>query len=523
MAKGLRTLIVATALAALLAPAAHARQARVYNGTTAASGDVPFQVALVAHGRPAVDTQYCGGTIRDPLHVITAAHCVFNVTGSGQAIRPEQLDVLAGTADLTDEASGQRRRVAAVTFDPRFDRVSLAYDQALLTLAEPLELSGSARAAALVPAEDWTGVNNVAGTLLQVSGWGVTELGAPTTRLRRTDVPLVPDADCHQRYAPRGIVQPIMVCAGDGVHDSCFGDSGGPLALDVDPGPARDLRLAGIVSFGGESCADPQAPGVYTEIDASGVRTFVGDESPSPAPLASAAPELAGPARVGDVLRCSAGSWTGDPSFRFQFVRTAGTATVPLTAPGTQADYAVGAADVGARIGCVVEAANRGGYGVASSALSDPVAATPAPEPAAPATAQPSSPARVVTARDTIAPVARVTKLGCRRSRCTLEVLVRDAGFSRGIRGVDVRVVSTYRTRCRRGRRRVVCTRIRARSLRAVRVAAAAGAAAAGTARFRVVGSSLASGRHVFSLRALDVAGNRQAIATRRAIRTRAR
>jgi hypothetical protein len=207
-------------------------------------------------------------------------------------------------------------------------------------------------------------------------------------------------------------------------------------------------------------------------------------------------------------------------------VRTAGTATVPLTAPGAQADYAIGAADAGERIGCVVEATNAGGYGVASSALSAPVALAaapaPAPAPSSPPASPPSAP-RVVAARDTIAPVARITKLSCRRSRCTLDVLVRDAGFSRGIRGLDVRVVSTYRTGCRRGGRRVPCTRIRARTLRAVRVAAAAGAAAAGTARFRVVGSGLASGRHVFSLRAVDVAGNRQAIAARRAARTRAR
>jgi secreted trypsin-like serine protease len=523
MATGLRTLFAATALAALLAPAAQARQARIYNGTPAATGDVPFQVALVVHGRPAADSQYCGGTIRDDRHVITAAHCVFNVTGSGQAIRPDQLDVLAGTADLEAEASAQRRPVAAVTFDPRFDRETLAYDQALLTLAEPLVPSDSVEAIDLVAGADWAGVNNVAGTPLQVSGWGVTESGAATTRLRRTEVPLVPDAGCNQGYAPRGIVQPLMVCAGDGVRDSCFGDSGGPLALDVDSGPARSLRLAGIVSFGGQYCADPLRPGVYTEVDAPAIRTFLEEANPSPAPLASAPPDLTGTARVGEVLRCSTGAWTGSPSFRFQFVRTAGAATLPLTAPGGQAEYAVGAADAGERIGCIVEAANAGGYGVASSALSAPVAvaalpAAPAPDPSA---AAPASPPRVVAARDTIAPVARITRLGCRGSRCTLEVLVRDAGFSRGIRGIDARVVSTYRTRCRRGGRRVACTRIRARTLRAVRVAAAAGAATAGSARFRIVGSGLAAGRHAFALRALDVAGNRQAIATRRAARTR--
>ena len=72
-------------------------------------------------------------------------------------------------------------------------------------------------------------------------------------------------------------------------------------------------------------------------------------------------------------------------------------------------------------------------------------------------------------------------------------------------------VVSTYRARCRRGRRTVTCTRTRTRRLRATRTSAG---------RYRVVASGLPAGRHVVTIRATDLAGNRQIVAARRALRT---
>ena len=61
----------------------------------------PYQVALVHAGKAAAadDGQYCGGSIRDDWHIVTAAHCVFDGPGtrSGQPLSPAQVDVLAGT------------------------------------------------------------------------------------------------------------------------------------------------------------------------------------------------------------------------------------------------------------------------------------------------------------------------------------------------------------------------------------------------------------------------------------------
>ena len=65
------------------------------------------------------------------------------------------------------------------------------------------------------------------------------------------------------------------------------------------------------------------------------------------------------------------------------------------------------------------------------------------------------TPPPVPVPTDTVAPVATVTRAACTRTRCVLDLRVVDAGLSSGLRRVDATVVTTYRTRCRRGGRRV--------------------------------------------------------------------
>ena len=54
-----------------------------------------------------------------------------------------------------------------------------------------------------------------------------------------------------------------MICAGDvyGEQDSCYGDSGGPLAVYAN----GEWVLSGVVSWGYE-CANAQFPGIYARV-----------------------------------------------------------------------------------------------------------------------------------------------------------------------------------------------------------------------------------------------------------------
>ena len=400
---------------------------RVFGGNDAAITDVPYQVALVARGASASSSQFCGGSVRDATHVITAAHCVEDVS-TRQVVPADALDVLAGTANLG--TGGQRRAVAAITVHPDFDPNWMTYDAALLTLAEPLTLDATVQPVTMVDDVLWAATPPE--RPLRLSGWGRTETTTRPLVLQAATLPLKSDPFCDAQY--NGLLTTeLMLCAGDGVHDSCNGDSGGPLALNAGSPAAPAWRLVGIVSFGGQSgCGSDTQYGVYTEVAAPRIRAFL---------LNGAAP--------------------------------ATTPETPATTPQTSGQ----------------------------TAPSTTTAPTPATAPAVTIPAQ----------TDTVAPVATITRAACTRTRCVLDVRVVDAGFSRGVRSVAATVVSTYRARCRRGRRTVTCTRTRTQRLRARRTSAG---------RYRVVASGLPAGRHVVTVRATDLAGNRQIVAARRALRT---
>jgi V8-like Glu-specific endopeptidase len=473
--------------------------------------DHPYQVALIHGSTPAVnaDGQYCGGTIRDRTHVITAAHCVFNLDGSGQPAAPDQIQVLAGTSDLSREDWGQRVHVQRVSFEPDYDAQQFSYDAALLTLAEPLDSVADIQPTQIVEADTWQAIPTE--TPLFVTGWGAINYNGPTqTKLQGVSVDYYTSQDCEDN--PSFIVDlgPGQLCAtGPGQNDACQGDSGGPLVLPNGSG-WQDDDLVGIVSSGVE-CGNSHFPGIYTEAAFPPIRAFLEQADPPAAPSLQAAPVLTGQATVGRQLTCSPGSWSGSPSFTYQFVRSVQSRDVGVAAAGASNQYTITSADLGAVLRCDVRAANSGGSALASSAPTGTVAAAPSTPPTSP----PSTPPPVQQSQtnlDLNAPVARITKVSCTVTRCTLSVSVSDAGFSAGIRTVQTSVRSTYRSRCTRDGRKVACTRHKTGKPSVKALSAT---------RFRVVASKLPVGKQLFTLVAVDKAGHRQALPTRKTITTK--
>jgi Trypsin len=472
--------------------------------------DHPYQVALVHAGVAAANPagQYCGGTIRDSTHVITAAHCVFNLDGSGQPAQPDQIDVLAGTANLSNESAGQRVQVERVSFEPDYDANQFSYDAALLTLATPLQNVANIQPTQIVSDDTWQAIST--GDSLFVTGWGSTSYGGSTvTKLRGVSVDYYTPQDCENEPSFIVDLEPGQICAtGPNGHDSCRGDSGGPLV--VPGGSAADDRLAGIVSSG-VGCGSSQFPGIYTEAAYPPIRAFLEQADAPAAPSLQSAPVLSGPATVGRQLTCSPGTWSGSPSFTYQFVRSVQSRDVGVAAAGASNQYTITSADLGTMLRCDVRAANSGGSALASSAPTGTVAAAPSTPPTSPPSTPPPA-QQTQTNLDLNAPVARITKVRCTVTRCTLSVTVRDAGFSAGIRTVRASVRSTYRSRCTRQGRKVACTKTKTGrpSVKAL-----------SATRFRVVASKLPVGKQLFTLVAVDKAGHRQALPTRKTITTK--
>ena len=102
------------------------------------------------------------------------------------------------------------------------------------------------------------------------TGWGVTDkFGTQIPdALNEVAVRIIEKDQCENIHSDyQGQLSDEMICAGykEGGRDACLGDSGGPLACQIEEnGP---YVLYGITSWG-IGCGDPLHPGVYTRVTA---------------------------------------------------------------------------------------------------------------------------------------------------------------------------------------------------------------------------------------------------------------
>ncbi|MCP4932922.1 MAG: serine protease, partial [bacterium] len=108
-----------------------------------------------------------------------------------------------------------------------------------------------------------------AGANGKVAGWGATDPYGTVlpTNLMEVSLPVISNTACNEAFRDLfslgnnvDIISDNMFCAGyvEGGKDSCVGDSGGPFIIDG--------KLAGLVSWGPDACALPDAYGVYTRV-----------------------------------------------------------------------------------------------------------------------------------------------------------------------------------------------------------------------------------------------------------------
>lgn len=224
----------------------------IVGGANTTIAQNPWQVALTTSS----GSQFCGGSIVNASWVITAQHCVADLSSN--------MRVVAEITNINQQSSGQIRAIDAVTTAPGYLDVDSGDDVALLHLATPLSLTGAnAKAIPLVtPAEAAAGATN-AGVGSRVTGWGtLTSGGSSPNTLQTVDIPLISNAQAQAAYGPDGItITADQLGAAAPGKDSCQGDSGGPLSVVV----SGVRKLAGVVSWG-FGCADPAYPGMYARV-----------------------------------------------------------------------------------------------------------------------------------------------------------------------------------------------------------------------------------------------------------------
>lgn len=221
---------------------------KIVGGVQLPAGERPWMVSLQSNN----GDHYCGGSLIAPDWVLTAAHCVEGENASDIRVAADFISLRRPNEDATAS-------VSEVIIHPDYNSDTPA-DIALLRLDSGIEDVD------LLTLADEDVMNNYApgGTLMSVSGWGVTrEDGEIPNLLRTVDLPLVTNEQCNSANAYDGDISNTEICAGyqRGGKDSCQGDSGGPLVMRLQ----GNYVQTGVVSWG-DGCARPDKYGVYARV-----------------------------------------------------------------------------------------------------------------------------------------------------------------------------------------------------------------------------------------------------------------
>merc|ERR1719206_320896 len=203
------------------------KDGRIVNGQEAGCNEWPWQVGIVSREGSLVSTSpFCGGTLVNKNHIITAAHCLPTATR-------DTIAVMIGDHDINvNEPSQNAYAVSDIFNHPDYDDVTQANDISVLRLSSMVDIMTFSPACF----PQFPNGTSLAGKNGTISGWGALEYGTgdyPDTLQEVQDmIPIVSRETCVDGNEPwiyDSDIMPGMLCAGGAGKDenSCQGDSGG--------------------------------------------------------------------------------------------------------------------------------------------------------------------------------------------------------------------------------------------------------------------------------------------------------
>ncbi|XP_035896329.1 serine protease gd-like [Anopheles stephensi] len=215
------------------------------NGIRSPKGQFPWASPIfdIAASKP---KYICGSTIITTLHLVTAAHCMYDTYGAER--NPNDLSTVPGMYNIDNffDADLQERKVVRIVIHDEyyFEDTGLAdSDIAVMKVDQPIIYNNLVRPICL-----WTEIDNleqIVGVKGYVSGWGVTESGEAKYPSYVTAT--VVDRRSCSRNLEKVIAGSSRLFCADG-HGSvpCTGDSGSGLVIKR----GTKYYLRGVVSVG---------------------------------------------------------------------------------------------------------------------------------------------------------------------------------------------------------------------------------------------------------------------------------
>uniref|UniRef100_A0A182WH14 Peptidase S1 domain-containing protein n=1 Tax=Anopheles minimus TaxID=112268 RepID=A0A182WH14_9DIPT len=216
------TLGVLWAISFTAAISAATPERRILGGTDAFTGELPYQVSIQRAFLTA-RTHVCGGTILNPLHVLTAASCFWTDSTS-------RFEIVAGNLRIDRPSDTQQvLGVFWIRMHPGYTGGTSSFDVAVIRTSSAFFFTDLIRPVTL-PAYDELPVG-----LVRVGGWGSTSNSILpgnnfSNVLQKINVLIVPWNECLSVLGgPGGPFDERNICTGplSGGISTCTGDAGG--------------------------------------------------------------------------------------------------------------------------------------------------------------------------------------------------------------------------------------------------------------------------------------------------------
>ncbi|WP_189211242.1 S1 family peptidase [Actinokineospora fastidiosa] len=268
---------------------------QVINGERTTVRENPSVIAGIRVGGGGPQGQSCTASVVAKRKILTAAHCMIDVSGDKSYIYGD--DDLNTAGDETF-----RTKVASFKVHPKYTGSGswrTGYDVAVITTADDIP----------VPQSQWAKVAGSGDAALTAPGKNGFALGygrasSGSGVLYRADMP-VNDANNCQVFDVR--VNPdLMVCVGynDGRVGTCSGDSGGPYTVDG--------IIVGVVSWGSGQCDRYSIMARLTNEMGDWARTEIGSQQPPDGKFSVGVNPASGKVEPGKSVSTTVTSTAGD-------------------------------------------------------------------------------------------------------------------------------------------------------------------------------------------------------------------